>query len=676
MSSIIMCNILSVIFTISFIAFSFYFLHLDKDNNYGIIAKKGGKIIADGKQGTDFTIGTGVRNDHTLLIHGLEKYDALVTRGRKVISILFNKNCYTQGRTIIPPSVNEETEENEYRPENAISFEIGKIVNRINPIALGATLSCFLFTICRFFSLVCQYNFEKTTPSEAMGHTLLKTIVYLLIPFSVLFIYQIHVTRKAYNQIPVIDYAFTMLLSYHISATIYLANAGNFEKKIQSALISVLAYVGFATLAKHYTLYWRHTDTFNLKRIFNSLFGKKIEITPYVADGERLRGQTFYYNDLYRLICLLGIIALIIINVIFAKEVNGAKNWVKIGPLPQFQPGEIVKLLLMIIVVIPCNEFSLDKFHLLVNQKHKAENGKIENKIYSFVIFKDFFYLIIVPFICVIYTLYIGDVGALLEMAIIWIAALVMQSNLLRVFIPFIIAASAVAVKIISVIDSTSAKGRIKEWKGSDEFTFFERLCGRGVFSNTLIHQGNQCSRALAAAFKNGGLFGRHYDDLSIQSHIEAANSDIVLTMIGEDYGVLNMILVAFLFVLIAYASFAMIKRKTNLQQKLGAISAALVSFAFVINWGGTAGVVPLTGVVLPAVSDGTTAAIIFGSAFGFMSSQSYALRNTKKERKEKFKKYIGIFADESKKMLTEENPTGQSEDADVNNNEIIKEGE
>ena len=58
----------------------------------------------------------------------------------------------------------------------------------------------------------------------------------------------------------------------------------------------------------------------------------------------------------YASVIYWGGIGLLLLNALMPQRVNGAESWLKIGPLPQFQPSEFVKIALIIMIARKLDE--------------------------------------------------------------------------------------------------------------------------------------------------------------------------------------------------------------------------------------------------------------------------------------------------------------------------------
>ena len=85
------------------------------------------------------------------------------------------------------------------------------------------------------------------------------------------------------------------------------------------------------------------------------------------------------------------------------------------------------------------------------------------------------------------------------------------------------------------------------------------------------------------------------------------------------------------MYALLIIAVLYNLRQQNRFQQMLTCLAIASIVFAMVLNVGGTFSVIPLTGVVLPAMSDGISASISYGCMFGIIASSSINKKYYKK---------------------------------------------
>lgn len=119
-------------------------------------------------------------------------------------------------------------------------------------------------------------------------------------------------------------------------------------------------------------------------------------------------------------------------------------------------------------------------------------------------------------------------------------------------------------------------------------------------------------------AIGSGGLFGRGSEQASV--YVPVRESDMIFTVIGEGFGFIGSTLVVFLYFYLFYQiiSAAMkINNKGNLYLAVTFVFGLL--FQIFENIGAAIGILPLTGIPLPILSQGGTSLIVLGVGLGIM---------------------------------------------------------
>lgn len=305
-------------------------------------------------------------------------------------------------------------------------------------------------------------------------------------------------------------------------------------------------------------------------------------------------------HAMLRFIASLGIVGLIGLNLILASEYNGAYNWISLGGIT-FQPSELVKVLYAFILIVPA----------------KKPTSSFTNFIYS----------VGIPALCFVYALMIKDVGCLLQLGVMFLVGVFIQSDNILFSICLILGTVLGCKGVLEI--STTAASRFFGWRGSvDTTSLLSALTAGGVFEDPFGY-GYQPIRAMTAAFKNGGLFGNNTYD--VMNGVLAADSDLVTAMLAQRHGWLFLFLLLALYGLLIYYVYTSLKQKTRLQQTFTIISITLIISAMMLNTCGTYGLIPLTGVVNPALSDGMSSAVAYGAFFGVLASSGVSHQYMKK---------------------------------------------
>lgn len=122
-------------------------------------------------------------------------------------------------------------------------------------------------------------------------------------------------------------------------------------------------------------------------------------------------------------------------------------------------------------------------------------------------------------------------------------------------------------------------------------------------------------------ALGSGGLFGVGIGQ-SIQkfNYLPEAHTDMILSIIGEETGLMGVLVVIILFAAVAYMGFRIALRCDNLFGKYVAagITSLMVSQA-AVNLGAVTGLLPLTGIPLPIISYGGSSLVVILSGIGIL---------------------------------------------------------
>ncbi|MBQ1073011.1 cell division protein FtsW [Micromonospora sp. C31] len=124
-------------------------------------------------------------------------------------------------------------------------------------------------------------------------------------------------------------------------------------------------------------------------------------------------------------------------------------------------------------------------------------------------------------------------------------------------------------------------------------------------------------------AIEHGGWFGVGLGKSSFKfGWLPEAHNDFIFAILAEELGVIGCVVVLSLFAVLAYTGLRIARRVDDPFRRLAAAAATtwLVSQA-VINIGGVVGLLPITGVPLPFISDGGSALVITLAAIGMLAS-------------------------------------------------------
>ena len=271
--------------------------------------------------------------------------------------------------------------------------------------------------------------------------------------------------------------------------------------------------------------------------------------------------QLFRYSIIFFFVALISLFLVPIIGI----EVKGSKRWIDLFSLPRFQPIEILKpFLIIMLATILCN--------------NKNSNLYIK-------------YLLSVILISIITLLLImqPDIGQILLVVFSW-AVLIFASGI-NIFFLFgfsLFVLSLLTYLIIYVPKFDYIQGRI--------FSFFNRDIGAHNF---------QSDKAIES-ITSGGFFGKGIGEGTLKNRVPEAHTDYIISVISEEFGVVAIILILILFLTLIYMVFKRINYEKNEKIKLVLIGCvSLILMQATIHVGVNIRLFPTTGMTLPFLSYG-----------------------------------------------------------------------
>lgn len=303
---------------------------------------------------------------------------------------------------------------------------------------------------------------------------------------------------------------------------------------------------------------------------------------------------------------MLGVDILLFITWAIAEVVSGAASWIEIFGF-SFQPSELVKILSVLIV------------SWLINYTEREvvlPFKKLPNSIHAVLLLLlgiGLFFILIQP-----------DIGMVaIIAATIYLIFMLTKASFMSNILSY-------AVIITSYIAVVNIAGWIGDWLVSTNWHFFERIAAFVDPFRYSHDPGYQLIQGFLA-FSRGGWFGMGLGQgIAKEGYLPAIETDFILAHIGEEIGfigVMFVILMLFALIIILYQRAAASKHVYRRSVIVGIASLLLVQV--LINIGGVASILPLTGVTLPLISYGGTSMIVTLAGIGI------ALRMIAEDRKQ-----------------------------------------
>ena len=326
-------------------------------------------------------------------------------------------------------------------------------------------------------------------------------------------------------------------------------------------LVSFLFTIGlFFSLVSTSLIASDKLDTNNYFFFFKHLIYVIIGVILIFIFSSLNQDKLYKFSIILFFISLLSLFLVPIIGI----EIKGSRRWIDLFFLPRFQPIEIVKpFLIVILAIILCKNETNILFKYLAST--------ILMTLVSLL-------LIIQP-----------DIGQTLLVVFSW-AVLIFCSGINLYFLLTISSIGLIFLSymIIYIPKFNYIKARI--------FSFFDKETGTHNF---------QSDKAIES-ITSGGFFGKGIGEGTLKNRVPEAHTDYIISVISEEFGVIAIILILILFLVLIYMVFKKISFETEEQNKLILIgSVSLILMQATIHIGVNIRLFPTTGMTLPFLSYG-----------------------------------------------------------------------
>ncbi|MBT3693130.1 MAG: FtsW/RodA/SpoVE family cell cycle protein [Candidatus Pelagibacter sp.] len=277
-------------------------------------------------------------------------------------------------------------------------------------------------------------------------------------------------------------------------------------------------------------------------------------------------------KPLFTLSILLFFISLFFLFLvpIIGTEVNGSRRWLDLFFLPRFQPIELVKPFAIILIAI-------------ILSSEKNYNIYYKYFISLMVIVPIFFLLMMQP-----------DIGQTLLIFLSWLTLVFISGISLTIFLTVFTVSIFILFYLIFFVDKFGyIKNRV--------FSFFD--------PNTGTH--NFQSEKAIEAISSGGFFGKGIGEGTLKNRVPEAHTDYIVSVISEEFGIVFIILLLFIFLFFIYTVFKRIYLEKDEKVKL--ILTGLITLIIsqaLIHLGVNIRLFPTTGMTLPYLSYGGSSII------------------------------------------------------------------
>ena len=335
----------------------------------------------------------------------------------------------------------------------------------------------------------------------------------------------------------------------------------NIDKSILLLIILLFSFGLFFSLVSTSLIASDKLDTNSYYFFFKHLFYIGIAIFFVIFFSSINQTNLFRTSIVLFIICFIFLILVPIIGI----EVRGSKRWLEFPFLPRFQPIELLKPFIIIMVASVLS----------------TEKGK--NIYYKYFLS----FIVIVPIMFLLITQ--PDIGQTFLIFLTWLSLIFISGiSLVIFFIFFGIILSLLLYLLFFIPKFEYIKDRIE--------SFFNPVSGTHNF------QSDKASEAII----NGGFFGKGIGEGVLKNRVPEAHTDYIVAVISEEFGAIIIVVLMMIFLFFIYQVFKKLYfEKSNKVRLILVGSITLILLQALIHIGVNIRLLPTTGMTLPFLSYG-----------------------------------------------------------------------
>ena len=339
----------------------------------------------------------------------------------------------------------------------------------------------------------------------------------------------------------------------------------NIDKTILSLIILLFGLGLFFSLVSTSLIASNKLDTNSYYFFFKHLAFIGIGIIFLIFFSSISESNMFKISILLFLICFIFLVLVPIIGL----EVKGSKRWIDLSFLPRFQPIEILKPFIIIVIAL-----------ILSSEKNY-------NIYYKYFLS----FALIIPIIFLLITQ--PDIGQTFLVFLTWLSLIFISGvNLMIFFLFFFLILASLFYLILFVPKFSYILVRLK--------SFFDPASGNN-------YQSEKASEAII----NGGFFGKGIGEGVLKNRVPEAHTDYIVSVISEEFGVIIIVVLMLIFLFFIYQVFKKLYLEKNNKIKLILVgSISIISIQALIHIGVNIRLFPTTGMTLPFLSYGGSSII------------------------------------------------------------------
>ncbi|GAF40544.1 cell division membrane protein [Agrilactobacillus composti DSM 18527 = JCM 14202] len=301
----------------------------------------------------------------------------------------------------------------------------------------------------------------------------------------------------------------------------------------------------------------------------------------------------------------LGLFLLIAVLFLYSRSYfaqTGAKSWFALGPLT-FQPSEVMKPAFILMLARTVNRH---------NSQYNQHTPRYD-------------WLLIGKMVCVLLPVAVllklqNDFGTMLVFFAIFGGVLLVSGVTWKILLPFISAFVVIGAALITLVRTTW--GRVLLGKVGFHAYQFDRIDSWLNPSQNTTNQGYQLWQSMKA-IGSGQLAGKGFNHSTV--YVPVRESDMIFSVIGENFGFVGGCLLVLLYFLLIYQMIRVIvDTKNEFYAYISTGVIMMILFHVFENIGMCIGLLPLTGIPLPFISQGGSALLGNMIGVGLIMSMRY----------------------------------------------------
>lgn len=377
--------------------------------------------------------------------------------------------------------------------------------------------------------------------------------------------------------------------------------------------LSLVLVYSLSTFTVHY--YGYDDFHFFLRQLASVLLGIAIMVGLSWLDPDR------WFVRLGFALFLISLLAMVLMPFLpasLAKEVLGAKRWIRLGPI-SLAPVEFFKVGFVFFIAW---SFS----------RKLIQHGKL-SLLREFLVLLP--YLTVFGLAVVLIAIFQKDLGQVVVLAATMLILTIIAGRSLKFFFTSLLLGFIGVVALILI--APHRMRRIKSWWSTVQDNFLSFFPQDMVAKLRVPEAGEpyQISNSLNA-IHNGGWWGQGLGNGQFKlGYLSEVHTDFVLAGLTEELGLVTLTLVAGLLIFIIFRLLQIASRLHQPAYYLFTVGVALlILFAFLVNSYGIAGVTPIKGIAVPFLSYGGSQILASSVAIGMVLMVSKKIEEKKPKRK------------------------------------------